>query len=90
MPRPDIAHKTSFIDEIVKKEKKLPGPCSYEPKEISPKSKHDGIAAVTKRKTIFDDLEHESKKKNHPAAGAYDRVGVDVDKAKLKSGMGKS
>jgi hypothetical protein len=46
--------KTTFIDEVQKKEGKLPGPCSYDPKEIIPKSKTESISPPTKRQTIFD------------------------------------
>jgi len=52
----------------------MPGPCTYEPKDLSPKSKIDGIVNVAPRKTIFDEMEHQTKKKNIPAAGTYDKV----------------
>ena len=35
-------------------------------------------------------MEHDVKKKNVPAAGTYDKIETDVDKAKLKSGLGRS
>ena len=90
MPRPDVAHKTSFIDDIQKKEKKKPGPCSYEPKDLSPKSKQQILSSVPDRKTIFDEMEHENKKKNIPAAGKYDKVAVEEDKSKLKGNINKA
>jgi hypothetical protein len=68
----------------------LPGPCSYEVKDNLGKSKIDGIVHVADRKTIFDEMQHETKKKNYPAAGLYDRVSPDVDKTKLKSDLRKA
>lgn len=59
---------------MVKKEAKLPGPCSYEPKELISKSKTDTLVSPTRRKTIFDEMEHQLKKANYPAAGNYDKI----------------
>jgi hypothetical protein len=83
--RPNVSHKTSFIDDVVKREKKMPGP-----KELSPKSKAEGIVNVTHRKTIWDDIQHESKKKNIPAAGSYDKVQIEQDRSRMKSDLGKA
>ena len=45
---------------------------------------------MPRRKTIFDELEHQTKKKNIPAAGKYDKIDVDPDKSKLKSDMSRA
>ena len=82
--------KISFIDEVQKKEAKLPGPCSYDPKELVAKSKTESIAPPAKRLTIFDELEHASKKLNFPGAGTYGKVEVQTDRAKLKSDISKA
>lgn len=66
--------KTTFIDELQKKEAKMPGPCTYEPKELLSKSKTESLANPSRRKTIFDEMEQQVKKANYPAAGLYDKV----------------
>lgn len=50
----NVSKKTSFIDDVVKVKGKLPGPTTYEPKEILSKSKTDALVTVPRRQTIFD------------------------------------
>ena len=87
---PPPTKKPSFIDEVKKNSAKLPGPCNYNPHQVEGKSKTEGLSSPSDRKTIFDELAEQTKKRNYPAAGLYDKVVVETDKSKLRSGAGKS
>jgi hypothetical protein len=68
----------------------LPGPCSYDPKELVPKSKTEAITPPAPRQTIFDEIEHNTKRANFPGAGAYGKVEVQTDRTRLKSNISKA
>jgi hypothetical protein len=86
----NISKKTTFIDDVQKISAKLPGPTTYEPRELIHKSKTSELVSKTNRKTIFDELEQMQKKFNYPPAGKYDKIETDVDRTKLKSNLGKA
>ena len=83
----NVSPKLTFLDQVFKREKRLPGPTTYAPYAEHRKSQKAIQAESPPRITIFDELTKQQKKMNYPAAGKYDRV--ENKNSKSKSGMSK-
>ena len=70
----NVSPKMTFLDELCRKEKKKPGPSTYDPfgNKIKPPKTLDVEPAP--RTTFIDDLTKQQKKLNIPAAGKYDKI----------------
>lgn len=53
---------------------KLPGPTAYDPKDFQSKSKTESLIKPGNRKTIFDEIEHITKKANYPEPTKYQKI----------------
>lgn len=75
----------TFLDEVCRKEKKKPGPSTYDPfgNKIKPTKTLDVEPAP--RTTFIDDLTKHQKKLNIPAAGKYDKIELEPKKDKNSS-----
>lgn len=70
----------------------MPSPVTYH-NEISLLEKsHQKTLEITypRRKTVFDEIAYEEKKRNIPGAGSYGTISVEVDRLKLKSNLDKA
>jgi hypothetical protein len=82
--------KISYLDEVQKAKMWLPSPGQYETSidmSIISRSKTSSITKYPDRKTIFDEIQHNTKKNNFPSAVSYR---ANPEKDSHKSNLSKA